>query len=186
MAEPPPKTPPNISGQNITVDPSSLISPRAFISTHGGGSITLGAECGVGDFAYVVSMGGDIVIGAQSGIQLFCILFGHGGVTIGKYVRIAPQTIIIASNHNFDRLDIPICRQGETSKGIVIEDDVWIGAGCKILDGVTIGQGSVIGAGSVVSRSIPPYSVAMGVPARVIRRRGEGKELEAADAHLLA
>ena len=176
----------NIRGQNIAIDSSCLVSPLAMVASQGGGSITIKAGTQVSDFAYIVSMGGDIVIGEHVGIQLFCILFGHGGLTIGNFVRIAPQTVIVPSNHNFERLDIPICMQGQTAKGVVIEDDVWIGAGCKILDGVTIGQGSVIGAGSVVTRSISPYSVAVGLPARVIRQRGVQKELEAVDAHLLA
>ena len=78
---------------------------------------------------------------------------------------------MIPSNHNYARTDIPIYRQGETSKGIVIEDDVWIGARVTILDGVRVGGGSIIAAGAVVSKDVEPFSVVGGVPARVLKSR---------------
>jgi acetyltransferase-like isoleucine patch superfamily enzyme len=78
---------------------------------------------------------------------------------------------VVPAGHNFERVDIPIRKQGSLMKGIVIEDDVWIGCGCRILDGVRIGRGSVIGAGSVVNKNVPEYSVVVGVPGRVIKNR---------------
>jgi acetyltransferase-like isoleucine patch superfamily enzyme len=78
-----------------------------------------------------------------------------------------------ANNHVFDDPNRLIRQQPLTCKGITIEDDCWIGTGVRILDGVTIGQGSVIGAGAVVNKDIPPYSVAVGVPAKVISKRGK-------------
>lgn len=120
----------------------------------------------------LLPMYGHIKIGSNTKISPYTIIQGNGkGVSIGKNGLIAGHCLLISANHNFDRLDIPITEQKENSKGIVIEDDVWIGAGCRILDGVTIGQGSVIGAGSVVNKSIPPYSVAVGIPAKVIKSR---------------
>lgn len=148
------------------ISPFSLIDPA-------GGEISLKDDTSVGEYSQLKAVGGKIVIGERCSVQGFCQLYGHGGLTIGNDVRIASQTIIIPSNHNFDRCDVPISEQGETSLGITIGDDVWIGAGCRILDGVTIGTGCVIGAGSVVTRSLPPCSVAAGSPARVIRGRGE-------------
>jgi acetyltransferase-like isoleucine patch superfamily enzyme len=120
----------------------------------------------------LITYGGDIDIGVNCSVNPYCVLYGLGGLKIGDNVRIAAHTVIVPANHTFDDPSIPICRQPETKKGIIIEDDVWIGAGCRILDGVRIGRGSVIGAGSVVTKSIPEMSVAVGVPARVIRRRG--------------
>jgi galactoside O-acetyltransferase len=96
---------------------------------------------------------------------------GPGNITIGKRCLIAAHTGIVANNHNFSDLSQAIKDQGLTCKGIVIEDDCWLGHGVTVLDGVTIGKGSVIGAGSVVTKSIPPFSVAVGVPARVIKNR---------------
>ena len=74
-------------------------------------------------------------------------------------------------NHIYDDPKISIRLQGIRANGIKIEDDVWLGVGSTVLDGVTIGKGSVIGAGAVVTKNIPPYSVAVGVPANVIKER---------------
>ncbi|BDA71416.1 hexapaptide repeat-containing transferase [Rivularia sp. IAM M-261] len=101
---------------------------------------------------------------------------GPGNIKIGRNCLIAAQSGIFANNHNFADLELPIRDQGITREGIIIEDDCWLGSGVKVLDGVTIGKGCVIGANSVVTKDIPPYSVAVGVPARVIKKRGE-KEL---------
>lgn len=96
---------------------------------------------------------------------------GQGDIKIGKRCMIAAHTGIYANNHNFINPLEPIKHQGVSRKGIVIEDDCWLGHGVTVLDGVTIGQGSVIGAGAVVTKDIPPLSVAIGVPARVIKNR---------------
>lgn len=96
----------------------------------------------------------------------------RGKFKIGKNCAIAPNCTIIGVNHNFSRIDIPIKQQGVSNRGgIIIEDDVWIGANCVVLDGVTIGMGSVIGGGSIVTKDIPPYSVAVGNPCKVIKSR---------------
>lgn len=95
----------------------------------------------------------------------------RGCFRIGNKCAIAPNCTIIGSNHNFQRIDIPIKQQGFSTLGIIIEDDVWIGANSVVLDGVTIGKGSVIGAGSIVTKSIPPYSIAVGNPCKVIKSR---------------
>ncbi|MDZ7959910.1 MAG: acyltransferase [Aulosira sp. DedQUE10] len=100
---------------------------------------------------------------------------GPGDIKIGKHCMIASHSGIYANNHNFADLIEPIRNQGITRQGIVIEDNCWLGHGVTILDGVTIGKGSVIGAGAVVSKNIPPFSVAVGIPAKVIKSRiGEG------------
>lgn len=96
---------------------------------------------------------------------------GPGDIRIGKNCMIAAHSGIYANNHNFADPMQPIKHQGVTRKGIVIEDDCWLGHGVTVLDGVTIGRGSVIGAGAVVNKDIPPFSVAVGTPARVIKSR---------------
>lgn len=119
--------------------------------------------------------GGYILIGKKVGINLNCIIYGMGGVTIGDNVMMASSCLIVSANHNFERTDIPMNLQGVTCEEVKIGDDVWLGARVVVLSGVEIGEGSVIGAGSVVSTSIPPYSVAVGVPARIIRQRTYSK-----------
>ncbi|MBN3966976.1 acyltransferase [Pseudomonas gregormendelii] len=94
------------------------------------------------------------------------------GASIGDYVMIAPNVSILNESHTFQRTDIPMVFQPTTPKSNpVIDDDVWIGRNAVILPGVHIGRGSIIGAGAVVTKNIPPYSVAVGVPAKVIRSR---------------
>lgn len=115
----------------------------------------------------------DIILGDYSSIGKDS--FVQSGTCIGKHVMIAPDCGIYTMNHGFYRTDIPMCKQGLTKpKRVVIEDDVWIGTKTIILPGVHIGKGSVIGAGSVVTKSIPPYSIAVGNPARVKRSRLSG------------
>lgn len=98
---------------------------------------------------------------------------GPGPIKIGQNCLIGSHSGIYGNNHNFADPNHLIFEQGITCKGIVIEDDCWLGTGVKVLDGVTIGQGSVIGAGAVVTKNIPPYSVAVGVPAKVVSQRKE-------------
>lgn len=128
-------------------------------------------EVTIREYAYVDAHWGFISIGEGSWLGPHSLIYGNGGLRIGKNVLIAGLTTIAPHNHGFDRIDIPIKFQPETQKGIVIEDDVWIGANCVITDGVTISKGSVIGAGSVVTKDIPPYSIAVGTPAVVIKSR---------------
>jgi galactoside O-acetyltransferase len=99
-------------------------------------------------------------------------VMGAGGpIVIGNHVQMGPNVTITAENHVFSDSSRRIDEQGVNHLGIHIEDDCWLGGGVTVLDGVRIGHGSVIGAGSVVTKSIPPYSVAIGVPARVVRSR---------------
>lgn len=93
-------------------------------------------------------------------------------IYIGNYVMIAHNVMIIGGNHAYERVDIPIMLQGDGKQGdIIIEDDVWIGAGSIILTGVTINKGSIIAAGSVVTKSVPEYSIVAGNPAKIIKKR---------------
>lgn len=116
-----------------------------------------------------------VVIGEWTSLGPYTCIAGPGHVKIGKFCLIASHTGIYANNHNFADPTRYIGEQGVTRKGITIEDDCWLGTGVKVLDGVTIGQGSVIGAGAVVTKDIPPYSVAVGVPAKVVAQRGNKK-----------
>lgn len=116
-------------------------------------------------------------------IAPYVCIAGPGNIKIGKHCMIASHSGIYANNHNFADLTVPIREQGVTRKGIIIEDNCWLGHGVTVLDGVTIGRGSVIGAGSVVSKDIPAFSIAVGVPAKVIRDR-QDKKLDNNDSKL--
>jgi len=135
--------------------------------------ITVGEDSYLSSHSILNTFNGWIKMGKNCTVNNYAILYGHGGLEIGDNVRIAAQVVIIPMNHVYEDPDIPICKQGVSAQGIKIEDDVWLGAGAKVVDGVTIGKGSIIGAGAVVTKDIPPYSVAVGVPARVVKKRGK-------------
>ena len=109
-------------------------------------------------------------IGNNSGIGVNAHFYGK--VVIGDNVMMAPDCIIYVRNHESSRLDIPMCEQGSTEeRPVVIGNDVWIGGRVIILPGVKIGDGAIIGAGSVVTKDVSEYDVVAGNPARVIKDR---------------
>ncbi len=112
-----------------------------------------------------LSIGDDTWIGPN------CYFHSAGGLDIGKRVGIGPNVQILTSSHAEEGVDKPILFSTLSFKMVIIEDDADIGIGSVILPGVTIGKGVQIGAGSVVTKSVPPYSVAFGNPARVVRSR---------------
>lgn len=135
-------------------------------------NLIVGKKTRISSFVKIKVTYGFIRIGENCTINSFCFIDADkGGVKIGDNVLIGPHVGIHGSNYNYELRDIFIINQKIVSKGIRIEDDVWIGSHSTILDGVTIGKGAVIGAGAVVTKDIPPYSVAVGVPAKVIKVR---------------
>lgn len=114
--------------------------------------------------------GSGIKIGERSGIGLNARI--QGPLTIGDHVMMGPDTIIYTKNHETLRTDIPMIEQGITApREVTIEDDVWIGARVVILPGVRLGTGSIVAAGSVVTKDVEPYSIVGGVPAKKIKSR---------------
>jgi acetyltransferase-like isoleucine patch superfamily enzyme len=153
-------------GNNVLIERDVMLiagEPSSFIE--------IGADTWLFYHCMLSTSGGWIKIGSNCTVNSFAVLYGHGGLEIGNGVRISAHVVIVPMNHIYKNPDMQIWMQGETRDGIKIEDDVWIGAGAKVLDGVKIGKGSVIGAGAIVTKDIPPYSVAVGVPAKVIKKR---------------
>jgi acetyltransferase-like isoleucine patch superfamily enzyme len=148
------------------IDKSSTIEPGY------GGRISIGRDTVLGPHTMLLAYGGQIVLGENCSVNPFCVLYGHGGLHIGNYVRIATHCVLVPANHVFEDPDTPIAQQGLTTKGIRIADDVWLGAGCRVLDGVVIGRGAVVGAGAVVTKDVAPMAIVAGVPARKIGIRG--------------
>jgi acetyltransferase-like isoleucine patch superfamily enzyme len=129
-------------------------------------------ELVVGDRSFVAAgcqLRDRIRIGADCSLNPHVTMAGR--VELGDGVRIASHAALYGFNHNFDRLDVPIWLQGLTEIGVVVEDDVWIGTHAVVCDGVTIGAHSVVAAGAIVTRDVPPYSIVVGIPARVVRDR---------------
>ncbi len=114
--------------------------------------------------------GNDIVIGENSGLGVNCEV--RGPLEIGANVMMGPDVRIMTAKHDTSRTDIPMNQQGHLPKQkVTIGDDVWIGARVIILPGLTIGTGSIIGAGAVVTKDVPEYAVVAGVPAKVLKFR---------------
>jgi acetyltransferase-like isoleucine patch superfamily enzyme len=157
--------------KNVFLSDKVRIYEGVKLNTEHGGKIAIGNNCELLYGVLIMTYGGFVEIGNNCSINPYTVLYGHGGLKIGNNVLIAGHTLIIPSNHNFDDLSKPIYHQGETKKGIVIEDDVWIGSGCRILDGVTIHSGAIVAAGAVVTKDVPPFSIVGGVPAKVIKMR---------------
>jgi len=134
-------------------------------------TIKLKYNVSVHEYAIIKAKGGNIVVGENTFISSFVNISAQGDVHIGKNVMLANGCRLETGTHGFEKLELPMKQQPSCSNGIVIEDDCWLGAGVIVVDNVRIGQGSVIGAGSVVTKDVPPLSVAAGVPARVIRNR---------------
>lgn len=140
--------------------------------------VKLGDQVTVGRLAmvrpsgyYGRELGEGLEIGDRSNIGPYCYIGCGGFVRIGRDVLMGPRVSIIAENHNFDDLNSTIKSQGVKREGIVIEDNCWLGANAVILDGVRIGSGSIVAAGCVVTKSVPPNSIVAGIPGRVIRSR---------------
>jgi acetyltransferase-like isoleucine patch superfamily enzyme len=174
------------SGINVYISPHAIIKRgrkiKLGVNVVVERSVTLWVDTNesyiaIGDDSYLSTQcilntfDGWISMGSNCTVNSYAILYGHGGLQIGNDVRIAPQVMIMPMNHIYKDPQVPIRKQGIKAQGIKIEDDVWLGAGAIILDGVTIGRGSVIGAGAIVTKSIPSYSVAVGIPAKIIKKR---------------
>ena len=121
-----------------------------------------------------VRIKGRVEMGERSSIAQNCSITGENvGVFIGKDVMIAPNVVIVAFNHESTQIDVPMIDQGNIENPIFIENNCWIAANCTIAMGVRIGEGSIIGANSFVNKDIPPFSIAGGLPAKVIKYRKE-------------
>jgi len=164
-------------GKSVTVSSGAWVSARSVIRVNSGGSIVIGRHCEIHPYSMLLTHGGDITLGHNCSVNPFTVIYGSGGAYIGNNVRIAAHVVIIPENHNPGTDAMPLRLSGKTLKGIRIDDNVWIGAGVRILDGVSIGRNAIIVAGSVVTHSIPANATAVGVPARVIKVRYAGSNV---------
>jgi len=121
----------------------------------------------VESFSCINNAVGDVTIGDNTRIGMHNTIIGP--VSIGDNVILAQNIVVSALNHNYANPTLPICRQGVNVKPIVIDDDSWIGAGAILTQGVTIGKHSIVAAGAVVTKDVPPYSMVAGVPAKIIK-----------------
>lgn len=137
------------------------------------GQINIQTRCELAKGVILKAYGGEISIGEHTFLGEYVVIYGHGGVKIGSNSLIAMHTTIVSSNHSIPPKAEKIRAHGDVLLPVTIGHDVWIGAGCKILGGVNIGDGCVVGAGAIVNRDLPPYAIAVGAPAKVIKYRND-------------
>jgi len=161
---------------NCKISASALISADArIIPSVRGTVIEIGPDTKIFEFVVIRAVGGsgDVVIGERCALNPHCMLYSGNGIRIGNDVLIAAGTVIAPVNHSTGIPGLLIREQGfaPSRGGITIENDVWIGANCVLLDGAYIEQGAVVGAGSVVTGRVSGYSIWCGRPAKHIRPR---------------
>lgn len=157
------------------------IEDGAEVHAHSRMGLTFGADVSIGQGTrirpssyYGGDLGEGLKIGARSSLGSGCFVGCSGRIDIGSDVMIGPNVSLFSENHVFADTHTTIKAQGVERSYVIIDDDCWIGSGSTVLAGVHIGRGSVVAAGSVVTRDVPPGSVVGGAPARVLRLRNEG------------
>jgi acetyltransferase-like isoleucine patch superfamily enzyme len=163
---------------NLFVGKDTIIEDGVEINCLATQGIRLGDRVSIGKYAiirpsniYGGPIGEGLVIGNHSNIGPYNYIGCYGKITIGNNVMLGPRVSIYAENHVFDDTTMTIKEQGVQKLEVVIEDDCWIASNAVILAGVTIGKGSVVAAGAVVTESVSPFSVVGGVPAKLIKSR---------------
>jgi len=175
-----------VFGRNITIrhpakifiGDNAIIDDNAVLDAKGEKSyIKIGNNVIITKNVILGCKGGFIEIGDNTTVAMNSIFQSESSLKIGENVIIAAFCHLVAGgNHDFSRLDIPIIQQPSLSRGgIVVEKNCWLASNVVVLDGVIIGKDSIIGAGSVVNKSIPEFSIAYGIPAKVVQNRKEAK-----------
>lgn len=165
-----------VLGNRVIIDDNCVLDGKGDADT----TIVINDDAIVGRNTVLSCKGGTITLGAHANVSVNCTLISETSLTIGEKVLLAGHCYLIAGgNHGMDQTDIPVVEQPCMQRGGVdIKQNAWLGAGVTVLDGVTVGRDAIIGAGAVVTRSLAPYDIAVGVPAKVVRNRREMKHDE--------
>ena len=151
-------------GERVMIDDFAVLDAKGETSV-----VDLGNQILVGRNTILSCNDARIRIGNSVSIGPFCFFASKSNIEIGSNISIGSGAHLMAGGHVVNDPDTPIIQQSRTSKGIVVSDGAWIGSGTKLLDGVTIGRNSIVGAGSVVTKDVPPWTLVLGNPARVIK-----------------
>jgi acetyltransferase-like isoleucine patch superfamily enzyme len=156
-------------GDDVVVDDLVVLDAKGTANR----GIRLGQGVFLGRGTILSCKDGDIELGDNVNIGFHSEVFSGSTVTVGRYGLFAAYTYLVGGGHDFDRPEVPVIEQERRSRGIALGENVWLGTGAKVMDGVRIGRDVVVGAGAVVTEDLPDGVVAVGVPARVVRRRDE-------------
>jgi acetyltransferase-like isoleucine patch superfamily enzyme len=157
-------------GDDVVVDDLVVLDAKGQVNE----GITVGDGVFLGRGTILSCKDGDIVLGDHVNIGFHSEVFSGSRVTVGRYGLFAAYTYLVGGGHAFDQAGVPVLEQPRTSRGIALGENVWLGTGVKVLDGVRVGRDVVVGAGAVVTTDLPDGVVAAGVPARVVRSREAG------------
>ncbi|HXW03706.1 MAG TPA: DapH/DapD/GlmU-related protein [Vicinamibacterales bacterium] len=157
---------------NVVVDDNCLLDAKGADNR----GITIGSGVFIGRNTIVSCKNGDIVIEDGANVGFNCELFSASSVRIGANTLIAAYCYVIGGDHDLSDASRPVLEQTRTSAGVAIGAGAWLGAGAKVLDGVQIGDGAVVGAGAVVRADVPPWTIAVGVPAKVVGQRNRAAQ----------
>lgn len=161
----------------LSVGVNVAIGDFVYLNCYGERGVTLGDNVRIREWGWVqvtshlTNPGEGLTIGNDTYIGPHCVLGAGGGIVIGRDVTCGAYVQLLAEDHDFSDPQAPINEQGVTRRGVEIGDGCWLGNSVIVLDGVRIGEGAVIGAGAVVTRDVPAGAIAVGNPARVVRRR---------------
>jgi acetyltransferase-like isoleucine patch superfamily enzyme len=154
-------------GDNVVVDDLVVLDAKG-TSNEG---ITVGSNVFLGRGTILSCKNGDIVLGDNVNIGFHSEVFSGSSVRVGAYGLFAAYTYLVGGGHASDEPTLAVLEQPRPSRGIVLGENVWLGTGAKVLDGVSIGRDVIVGANAVVLEDLPDGAVAAGVPARILRRR---------------
>lgn len=158
-------------GNNVVIDDNCVLDAKG--ATNRG--IRIGNGVFIGRGTILTCHNGDIVLEDNVNIGFNCVISSLSSIVIKKNHLMAAFCYLVGGDHDSDRTDIPVLFQGRSSKGIMVKENVWLGAGVTILDGTTVGRDSIIGAGAVVNKDVPDFAIAAGLPAKFLYDRRQGK-----------
>jgi acetyltransferase-like isoleucine patch superfamily enzyme len=156
-------------GRGTVVDDLVVLDAKGTTNT----GIQLGQNVFLGRGTILSCKNGDIELGDEVNIGFHSEVFSGSSVVVGRNGLLAAYTYLVGGGHEFEAAGAPVIRQPRSSRGVVLGENVWLGAGAKVLDGVRIGRDVVVGAGAVVTEDLPEGAIAAGIPARVMRTRSE-------------
>lgn len=161
-----------ICGKNLLIGDYSAINALSKNGIVFGDNVSIGKYSTIECTGVIRELGEGLIVGNNVGFNHYCFIGVRGKVTIGNDVIFGPGVRIFSENHNISNVSLPIRKQGAVRQDVYIGDDVWVGSNTIILSGVNIGKGAVLAAGSVITKDITEYSIAAGVPAKIIKVRG--------------